>query len=740
MTTNKNSNHKLTEKITALFLALVLTACSVTPVSTPSPGAPPATAAIPTPTEIPIRLEGEVFSTTENLPEEIIPSMELFTEMSEGDGLDINELDPILWIKAARGEMSVNFTLLQVAVVSDLTDPDSEPGNPKPVYYIAYRDEQGQMQGGYVLGKLIEKDSQGASYVARMLSEETFRNWQNNTQPEDGSYTVGQVVYSVPLREDISVEQARTMQAKLNSGELSSKDFMENYTEEVAFIQPGQEKQVVGIDKDKSAPELMAKPFWQELFSGVTEAQAAVLEFYSEPEPTPTVEPTEITLTPEQQLTEYLQTAEAKESIDQFVNAMKMAGIEISAEQVNQCLAIEELKDTNRNPFLIATYDLDPNPNQAGEIPESPIPLLIAEKNENGEWEWRTSEWKDSQFFYKDINIGTSIDGYDMRDFKSDPFYQRNIVKRFNAIDPSMNYNLISQDKSVDLESLMLFADKNNLVYYVGGGFWHLDVDQIKNLNSAELKSFIENYPGNFFQYISPKNNNEPPTIVHFFNEPVWEDSGNLGWLESPYFKAYGYNGVDMLSQCYLSYYRAAEKKGLILGKDYRLTIGLDGVFTPNKKAYFIHDSLIQVKKRIANELSISVEQVNLDIAMQIRVDVHYPYNNEDGFYPPARSSDEIKMALELFSDIGPIHIVEFETNGEINDKKRTELIIDYTEKILSFASENPGKLKSIFYFATMRTPNSEISQPPPDFFKNTKNYIPLYYYYLNLSKLLGIK
>jgi hypothetical protein len=71
MNTNQNSKTNLIEKITALFLALSLTACSVTPVSTPSPSTPPATEAIPTPTEIALELEGEVFSSTEDLPEEI---------------------------------------------------------------------------------------------------------------------------------------------------------------------------------------------------------------------------------------------------------------------------------------------------------------------------------------------------------------------------------------------------------------------------------------------------------------------------------------------------------------------------------------------------------------------------------------------------------------------------------------------------------------------------------------------
>jgi len=40
--------------------------------------------------------------------------MDLFTEMAESDGLDIDELHPILWIKAAQGELSVNYALLHL--------------------------------------------------------------------------------------------------------------------------------------------------------------------------------------------------------------------------------------------------------------------------------------------------------------------------------------------------------------------------------------------------------------------------------------------------------------------------------------------------------------------------------------------------------------------------------------------------------------------------------------------------
>jgi hypothetical protein len=47
--------------------------------------------------------------------------------------------------------------------------------------------------------------------------------------------------------------------------------------------------------------------------------------------------------------------------IPQFVNAMKMAGIEIMAEQVAQGITYEALKGEDSNPFVGAVYNLDPN-------------------------------------------------------------------------------------------------------------------------------------------------------------------------------------------------------------------------------------------------------------------------------------------------------------------------------------------------------------------------------------------
>lgn len=82
--------------------------------------------------------------------------------------------------------------------------------------------------------------------------------------------------------------------------------------------------------------------------------------------------------------------------IPQFVNAMQMAGIEVTGEQVSAGITFTSTKadgtllvDQNGKPFVVATYNLDPDPNKKGEILEGPVPLFIAEQDEKGEWRWK---------------------------------------------------------------------------------------------------------------------------------------------------------------------------------------------------------------------------------------------------------------------------------------------------------------------------------------------------------------
>ena len=104
------------------------------------------------------------------------------------------------------------------------------------------------------------------------------------------------------------------------------------------------------------------------------------------PEATPTTEP----LTLEQQLTEYLKTNVAQKSIDQFVNTFQLDAE--TTELVRNNLTINEItaKDGQQYEIALASVPQEniPSENQKYADLYQNIPLMIAEKNSNGEWEW----------------------------------------------------------------------------------------------------------------------------------------------------------------------------------------------------------------------------------------------------------------------------------------------------------------------------------------------------------------
>lgn len=110
--------------------------------------------------------------------------------------------------------------------------------------------------------------------------------------------------------------------------------------------------------------------------------------------------------------------------ISQFINALRMIGTDIEPSQV-----AEELTYQATNGVLVATYYLDPDPDQHGETLEGSIPLFIGERAKD---RWRY------------INITTSLrklyDGYRFIGSQvvyyklNDPVYVRIAAGNFNQL------------------------------------------------------------------------------------------------------------------------------------------------------------------------------------------------------------------------------------------------------------------------------------------------------------------
>jgi GH35 family endo-1,4-beta-xylanase len=124
------------------------------------------------------------------------------------------------------------------------------------------------------------------------------------------------------------------------------------------------------------------------------------------PTPIPTIQVGNLSL-PDPRVTnpELFDLRNPNAPIPQFVNAMRIAGIEITAEHVAQGITYEALEDKGGNPFIVAIYNPDPAlfPEQYRDL-AGPIPLLIAEKGENG-WKWRTDRIVPFRLFSGQINL-----------------------------------------------------------------------------------------------------------------------------------------------------------------------------------------------------------------------------------------------------------------------------------------------------------------------------------------------
>jgi hypothetical protein len=90
--------------------------------------------------------------------------------------------------------------------------------------------------------------------------------------------------------------------------------------------------------------------------------------------------------------------------IPQFVNAMKMAGIEITAEQVEQGLTFQELESKDGQRFVVGLFKINQTFEGRYRCLEGEYPLLIA-KSESSFWRWGRATYPD---FAKPLRIDIS--------------------------------------------------------------------------------------------------------------------------------------------------------------------------------------------------------------------------------------------------------------------------------------------------------------------------------------------
>jgi len=187
--------------------------------------------------------------------------------------------------------------------------------------------------------------------------------------------------------------------------------------------------------------------------------------------------------------------------IPQFVNAMKMAGIEVTKEQVLEALKdpknYQTLKDKDGNPFLVAVYNLDPSlfPEKYRDL-AGLIPLIIAERGEKG-WGWSRANPNhiDNLINIPELYITGKYD--EVLELEPGEFSGLNIQWPFswNIIRPTinnLNFTMVDYAFRVARESNLTKITNAVLIW----GYYPALPDWLKNGNYSEeeLRELISNH------------------------------------------------------------------------------------------------------------------------------------------------------------------------------------------------------------------------------------------------------
>ena len=314
----------------SLIAPVVLGACQLKPIESQVPSSPTTPAAGETlPVEgTPVNFSITPVSFKNGYPQEFSSYADALGSAAKKDGVDLKVLPEGSWIKAEGPKGEIDYALMPFATVTGLTDPDGKPSDVKPVYYLAYNN--GQVN--YAVGKLIETDNQGrVSFTARMIDSSVFESWKNNTQAPQTK--LGQIIYAIPLKEGITVEQARQIQKDFIEGKITQEQLLSQYALGLSFVQPEKSDNFVSIAISAGQPATPEPGLLEQAFNkllGATPAAAAGLEYSAtpapEPTPVPTIEVNGLQL-PDPHITnpELFDLQKQEAPIPQFVNALKNA-------------------------------------------------------------------------------------------------------------------------------------------------------------------------------------------------------------------------------------------------------------------------------------------------------------------------------------------------------------------------------------------------------------------------------
>ncbi|MEP7135520.1 MAG: endo-1,4-beta-xylanase [Chloroflexota bacterium] len=311
------------------------------------------------------------------------------------------------------------------------------------------------------------------------------------------------------------------------------------------------------------------------------------------------------------------------------------------------------------------------------------VPLAIRSNNEN----WREILIKDlTEKFPTEFSIGISYDGRE-KDLAEKGEFSIVVAGPFIFTEKE---NPIGLDLLSELETL---TKNNNLVYYGPHLYYHWLFSKDQNpklayLNSAD-KVTIENWmilrAKDLFT-LAPN-----IKIINVSNEPIYEDSGAIGWENSPMYKAFG---KDWLKKAWQIAYQESNNANIH-----------DIVFVFNDYNNEWENLKSQYYRNFGKEFKqeLELQNINLTTPFAIGMQFHVRTGAQDKISWWGPHIDQIKYEtllqhFESFKGIAPIYITEFSVKGENDVDVPVDQQIEVVNTVVQAALDSNNVRAFIFW------------------------------------------
>lgn len=395
---------------------------------------------------------------------------------------------------------------------------------------------------------------------------------------------------------------------------------------------------------------------------GVTPVSALGIEPTVQATPTPV-----LSLEQQASLAEYITTRLYDEVIGQYTNAY---GLETTNVQLHT-----EIK-TGEDGIPHA-FQLDSNG----------VPLFILKDGK-----WANITMKDLAKL-NGMDIGISLDGREDIQLTD---------SEFSVVTPSP---WILTDKALPegadyYQQIAQSADAHGLDIYgphlfshalFKGEFPHLDY--LKTTDAQTVENWMRERASDIFK-LGPG-----VDFINVDNEAIYEDAGQIGWEDSPQYRAFG---KDLLKKEWHIAYEAALQAGLDPNNITFMFNNYNNEW-PNLKSKFYHDFAIELQ----NELK--AEGINLEHPVGIGMQFHIIKGPQDSitWWGPDTSKITYDGLLEHFKNIGeaaPISITELTARGA-NDSMLTQQEQAELFNTVVRAAVDSGKVQNIIFWESFHQP-----------------------------------